>query len=87
MSRKQKFSNHWTKPKANVQRIHARIGHARGDNLHKATTLISPPQAMLCIEELQVRDLSKSASGTTEIPGKNVQAKFGLNQSILDQGR
>ena len=86
MSRKQKFSNNWKKAKANIQKIHARIGNARRDYLHKATTTISQNHAMVCIEDLQVRNLSKSASGTTETPGKNVKAKSGLNKAILDQG-
>jgi putative transposase len=86
MSRKQKFSNNWKKAKANVQKIHARIGNARRDYLHKATTTISKNHAMVCIEDLQVRKLSTSASGTTEAPGKNVKAKSGLNKAILDQG-
>jgi putative transposase len=30
--------------------------------------------------------MSKSASGSTEAPGKNVKAKSGLNKAILDQG-
>jgi len=30
--------------------------------------------------------MSKSAAGTSNAPGKNVQAKSGLNKSILDQG-
>ncbi|GHU19558.1 hypothetical protein FACS189472_09520 [Alphaproteobacteria bacterium] len=38
------------------------------------------------MEDLQVRNMSKSASGTVENPGKNVRAKSGLNKSILDQG-
>ena len=86
MSRKQKFSNNWKKAKARVQRIHARIGNARSDDLHKTTTTISQNHAMVCIEDLQVRNMSKSSSGTTEIPGKNVRAKSGLNKAILDQG-
>lgn len=86
MSRKQKFSNNWKKAKANVQKIHARIGNARRDYLHKATTTISQNHAIVCIEDLQVRNMSKSASGTTETPGKNVRAKSGLNKAILDQG-
>jgi putative transposase len=86
MSRKQKFSNNWKKAKASVQKIHARIGNARRDYLHKATTTISKNHAMVCIEDLQVRNMSKSASGTTETPGKNVKAKSGLNKAILDQG-
>ena len=86
MSRKTKFSNNWKKAKARVQKIHARIGHARRDYLHKATTTISQNHAMVCIEDLQVRNMSRSAAGTTEQPGKNVRAKSGLNKSILDQG-
>ena len=86
MSRKQKFSSNWKKAKAKVQRIHSRIGNARRDFLHKATTTISQNHAMVCIEDLQVRNMSRSAAGTTEKPGRNVRAKSGLNKSILDQG-
>ncbi|WP_445399001.1 RNA-guided endonuclease InsQ/TnpB family protein [Zobellella sp. An-6] len=86
MSRKTTFSSNWKKAKARVQRIHSRIGNARRDYLHKATTTISQNHAMVCIEDLQVRNMSRSATGTTEKPGKQVRAKSGLNQSILDQG-
>ncbi|UPH47157.1 RNA-guided endonuclease InsQ/TnpB family protein [Methylophaga pinxianii] len=86
MSRKKKFSNNWKKAKAKVQKIHAHIGNARRDYLHKATTTISQNHTMVCIEDLQVRNMSKSASGTTETPGRNVKAKSGLNKAILDQG-
>lgn len=86
MSRKTKFSNNWKKAKARVQRIHSRIGNARRDYLHNATTTISQNHAMVCIEDLQLRNMSKSAAGTTEKPGKKVRAKSGLNKSILDQG-
>lgn len=86
MSRKTKFSSNWKKAKARVQRIHSRIGNARRDYLHKATTTISQNHAMVCIEDLQVRNMSKSAAGTTEQPGRNVRAKSGLNKAILDQG-
>jgi putative transposase len=86
MSRKKKFSNNWRKAKHRVQRIHARIGHARSDYLHKISTAISQNHAMVCIEDLQVRHMSKSAAGTADAPGRNVRAKSGLNKSILDQG-
>jgi putative transposase len=86
MSRKTKFSNHWKKAKARVQRIHSRIGNARRDYLHKTTTTISQNHAMVCIEDLQVRNMSRSAAGTPEQPGRKVRAKSGLNKSILDQG-
>jgi putative transposase len=86
MSRKVKFSNNWRKAKAKVQRLHARIGNVRRDYLHKATTTISQNHAIVCIEDLQVRSMSRSAAGTVEQPGKNVAAKSGLSKSILDQG-
>ncbi len=86
MSRKVKFSSNWKKAKARIQRIHSRIGNSRRDYLHKATTTISNNHAMVCIEDLQVRNMSRSAAGNTENPGKNVRAKSGLNKSILDQG-
>ncbi|MBY4867806.1 transposase [Burkholderia sp. Bp9017] len=86
MSRKVKFSRNWKKAKARIQRIHARIGNARRDYLHKATTTISQNHAMVCIEDLQVRNMSRSAAGNSDAPGRNVQAKSGLNKAILDQG-
>ena len=86
MSRKTKFSNNWKKAKARVQRIHSRIGNARRDYLHKCSTTVSQNHAMVCIENLQVRNMSKSAAGTADAPGRNVRAKSGLNKSILDQG-
>ncbi|MFD2405673.1 RNA-guided endonuclease InsQ/TnpB family protein [Azorhizophilus paspali] len=86
MGRKTQFSNNWKKAKGRVQKIHSRIGNARRDYLHKASTTISQNHAMVCIEDLQVRNMSRSAAGNTEKPGRNVRAKSGLNKSILDQG-
>ena len=86
MSRKTKFSNNWKKAKAKVQKLHTRIANVRRDFLHKCSTTISQNHAIVCIEDLQVRNMSKSAAGSSEAPGKNVRAKSGLNKSILDQG-
>jgi len=86
MSRKARFSSNWKKARARVQRIHARIASARRDYLHKASTTISKKHAMVCIEDLQVRNMSKSAAGTTGKSGTRVRPKSGLNKSILDQG-
>ena len=86
MSRKTTFSTNWKKAKARVQRLHARIGHARRDVLHKTSTAISQNHALVCIEDLQVRTMSTSAAGTADAPGRNVRAKSGLNKAILDQG-
>jgi putative transposase len=86
LSRKVKFSKNWRKAKARVQRIHARIANTRRDYLHKTSNAISKNHAIVSIEDLHVQNMSKSAAGTTEKPGKNVRAKSGLNKSILDQG-
>jgi putative transposase len=86
LSRKVRHSSNWRKARARVQKIHARIGNVRRDYLHKASSAISKNHAVVCIEDLSVRNMSASAAGTAEHPGKNVRAKSGLNKAILDQG-
>ena len=86
MAHKQKFSHNWKKAKAKVQKIHTQIANARRDFLHKASCQISQNHAMIVIEDLQVRNMSKSAKGNSEQHGKQVKQKSGLNRSILDQG-
>ena len=86
MAHKQKFSNNWKKAKAKVQKIHTQIANTRRDFLHNATTTISKNHAVVFVEALQVRNMSKSAAGTAENHGKNVAQKSGLNKAILDQG-
>jgi len=86
MSTKQKFSKNWHKAKCKVQKVHTQIANARKDFLHNKTAEISKNHAMVAVEDLQIRNLAKSAAGTAEKPGKNVAAKSGLNKAILDQG-
>ena len=86
LSRKVKFSNNWQKQKRKIQRLHSCIANIRRDYLHKVTTAVSKNHAMIVIEDLKVSNMSKSAAGTVSQPGRNVQAKSGLNRSILDQG-
>ncbi|MNV37141.1 putative transposase [compost metagenome] len=86
MARKVKFSNNWKKQKAKVQKIHRAIANARKDFLHKTSTTISQNHALVCIEDLQVKNMSRSAKGNSEQPGKRVRQKAGLNRCILDQG-
>jgi putative transposase len=86
MSRKVKFSNNWKKARAKVQNIHSKIANARRDFLHKTTTTISKNHAMVAVEDLQVRSMSRSAKGNVEKPGRQVRQKAGLNKAILDQG-
>lgn len=86
MSRKKKYSKNWKKAKARVQKIHVCIANARRDYLHKRSTTISKNHAMVVVEDLQVSNMSRSAVGTVEQPGRKVRQKSGLNKAILDQG-
>ncbi|EID6517082.1 transposase [Enterobacter hormaechei] len=86
LNRKVKFSASWQKQKKKIQRLHSHIANIRRDYLHKVTSEISKNHAMIVIEDLKVCNISKSAKGTAERPGRNIRAKSGLNRSILDQG-
>ena len=86
LSRKQRGSNNRKKALARVQKIHAAIANVRTDFLQKASTTISNNHAIVCIEDLRVANMSRSAAGTADKPGRNVKAKSGLNKAILDQG-
>ncbi len=86
LSRKRKRSRNLGKLKAKVYRLQAHIANARKDFLHKLSTTLCKNHALIVVEDLNVKGMSASASGTAEKPGQNVRAKSGLNKSILDQG-
>lgn len=86
LAKKVKFSSNWRKQKQRITRLHSKIAHCRNDFLHKASTKISKNHAMIVIEDLRTKNMSRSAKGTIDAPGSNVRAKSGLNKSILDQG-
>ena len=86
LARKVKFSANWQKQKAKITRIHIKVADARNDYLHKASTTISKNHAIVVLEDLRVKNMSASAKGNVEAPGRNVRAKTGLNKAILDQG-
>jgi putative transposase len=86
MSRRVKFSNNWKKEKTKIQKVHVCIANTRKDFLHKTTTTISQNHALVCIEDLQVRNMSRSSKGNSEQHGKRVSQKSGLNRAIVDQG-
>jgi putative transposase len=85
-SRKIKFSKNWKKQKHKITRLHQKIANIRNDFLHKTSHDISKNHAIIVVEDLKVTNMSQSAAGTIEAPGRSVQAKSGLNKSILDQG-
>ena len=86
LSRQQKGSSNSKKTKAKITKLHRRIANIRRDFLHKNTTTIAKNHGIVFMEDLKVSNMSASASGTVEQPGKKVRQKSGLNRSILDQG-
>ena len=67
--------------KAN-RKIIRRINDAR----HKLTTDLAKNHRQVNIEDLRVKNMTASAKGTVEAPGKNVKQKSGLNRAMLEIG-
>jgi len=86
LARKKRGSENWKKQKRIISRLHHTIANVRSDYLHKLSTDISKNHAKVFVEKLQIKNMSASAKGSTEEPGRNVKSKAGLNKSILDQG-
>ncbi len=85
-SRQQKFSIRWRKHTKKIARLHQKIKNCRLDYVHQTTGKLSKNHAVIFLENLKITNMSKSAKGSIESPGKNVKAKSELNKSILDQG-
>ena len=83
---KKKFSSNWRKLLKKIQKIYSYIANKRKDNAHKISTQLAKNHSLIVMEDLSVANMTKSAKGTLEKPGKNVKAKSGLNRSILNQG-
>lgn len=85
-SRRKKGSNNCKKSARRIAKFHGRIRNQRHDFLCKESTKLAKTKRAIVVEDLGIRNMSASARGTRENPGKNVRAKSGLNRSILDQG-
>ena len=84
--RKGPKSQNFRKQKRRVARAHERVANMRLDFLHKTSTMIGETQAIVYVEDLKIRNMTRSARGTRETPGRNVRQKAGLNRSLLSQG-
>jgi transposase len=78
MGRRVKFSKNWNKAKDRVNSSYHKIRNIRSDFLPKTSTAISKNHAVVVIENLGVQNMSKSAAGSQENPGRNVKQKSGL---------
>jgi putative transposase len=61
-----------------------RTSNARSTYLHQVSAKIARDYALIGVEKLNVKNMTGSAKGTVEEPGKNVRQKAGLNRAMLD---
>lgn len=66
--------------------LHERIGNLRREFLHTTTTNLVRTCVVLATEELKTKNMSRSAKGTMDKPGRMVRQKAGLNREILSAG-
>ena len=81
----------YLKTRKTLTGLYERRNTLRHDFRHRVTTEIIKTALdqkvdLIAIEELQILNMTASARGNADAPGQNVQAKSGLNRSILRQG-
>ena len=86
LARKKRGSANRRRAKAKVAEVHRRIRNRRADFHHKTARALVQTCDVIALEDLRIRNMTRSAGGTLEQPGTNVAAKSGLNRSILDAG-
>lgn len=80
LARKKKGSSNRVKARARLARAYLRVTNVRRDALHKVTTALAKSHGVVCIEDLQVQNMTRGTKG------RGRKAKAGLNRSILDVG-
>jgi putative transposase len=85
-ARKKRGSIRYKRLGKQVAKVHERIGNLRRELLHKTTTRMVKSCAVIATEELRVNNMSRSAAGTQDNPGRMVKQKAGLNREILSAG-
>lgn len=86
LARCKKGSNRRKRAVLALQKRHAKVARCRKDFHHKTALGLLQRADVVKVEALQIKNLTKSAKGTEETPGKNVRQKAGLNRRILDAG-
>ena len=85
MSRCRKGSRRWKQRRAVLSNLEDRERIRNRNECHLITTDIVRRFGLIVIEDLKIGDMTASAKGTIEAPGKNVKWKSGLNRSIREQ--
>ena len=77
-------SNNYQKNKLAIQKMNLKIANLRKDRSHFISAQVARKYDHVVIEDLKLKNMTRSAKGTIEAPGKNVKAKSGLNRVILN---
>jgi putative transposase len=86
LSRCRRGSNRRNRVKLAIAKLKAREADRRKDWAEKTSTDLARRFDVIGVEDLRIRNMTRSAKGTIEEPGRNVRAKAGLNRGILAQG-
>ena len=84
MARQVKGSNRRKDTKKKLAKVSRKIANIRKDWIHQTTKEIAEKCGTIVVEDLKVKNMTSSAKGTIENPGKNVRQKAGLNRGMLD---
>jgi putative transposase len=86
LSRAQRGSNRRDRVKAAIARLTGRQADRRKDWVEKTSTDLARRFDLIRVEDLRIRQMTRSAKGTVDSPGRNVRQKAGLNRAILASG-
>ena len=80
------FTNGRRKAVEALGRVSERDTLSHRQRLHRYTSKIVKSSDFIAVEDLAIANMTRSAAGDADNPGKGVSAKSGLNRSILEQG-
>ncbi len=86
LARATRGSNRRGRVRHAIARLRARETDRRKDWAEKTSTDIARRFDVIRVENLKIGNMTRSAKGTPENPGRNVRAKAGLNRGILGSG-
>ena len=84
MARQVKGSGRRKDTKKKLAKASRKITNIRKNWIHQTTKEIAGKCGTVIVEDLKVKNMTASAKGTIESPGKNVRQKAGLNRAMLD---
>jgi putative transposase len=86
LARAKRGSRRREKVRLAIARLRARETDRRKDWVEQRSTDIAGRFDVMKVEDLRIRNMTRSAKGTREKPGRNVKQKSGLNRGILRSG-